>query len=63
MILEAEQRRSRGAAEGQEIGQQKAIAELVGRLFARRVGRRPTTEEEARSWSERARDRSGRGRG
>lgn len=35
MIIEAEQR-----------GEQKAIAELLGRLFARRLGRRPTPEEE-----------------
>ncbi|WP_437730608.1 hypothetical protein [Sorangium sp. So ce1335] len=43
MIIEAEQR-----------GEQKAIAELLGRLFARRLGRRPTVEEE-RSIVERAR--------
>ena len=47
MILEAEQR-------GKLEGQQKAIAELLGRLFARLVGRSPTTEEE-RSIVERAR--------
>ncbi|WP_437754830.1 hypothetical protein [Sorangium sp. So ce1389] len=43
MIIEAEQR-----------GEQKAIAELLGRLFARRLGRRPTNDEE-RSIIERAR--------
>jgi hypothetical protein len=43
MIIEAEQR-----------GEQKAIAELLGRLFARRLGRRPTIDEE-RSIVERAR--------
>ncbi|MGK3992258.1 hypothetical protein [Sorangium sp. So ce1024] len=43
MIIEAEQR-----------GKQQAIAELLGRLFARRLGRRPTAEEE-RSIVERAR--------
>jgi hypothetical protein len=47
MIIEAEQR-------GQLKGQQNAIAELLGRLFARRVGRSPTTEEE-RSIVERVR--------
>jgi hypothetical protein len=46
MILEAEQR-------GEQKGQQKAVAELLGHLFARRVGRWPTTEEE-RSIVERA---------
>lgn len=35
MIIEAEQR-----------GEQKAIAELLGRLFARRLGRHPTNDEE-----------------
>ncbi|WP_437529366.1 hypothetical protein WME79_47600 [Sorangium sp. So ce726] len=43
LITEAEQR-----------GEEKAIAELLGRLFARRIGRRPTAEEE-RSILERAR--------
>ncbi|WP_437629855.1 hypothetical protein [Sorangium sp. So ce854] len=43
MIIEAEQR-----------GEQRAIAELLGRLFARRIGRQPTAEEE-RSIVERAR--------
>ncbi|WP_437962621.1 hypothetical protein WME76_46145 (plasmid) [Sorangium sp. So ce119] len=47
MIIEAEQR-------GQLQGREEAIAELLGRLFARRVGRRPTTEEE-RSILDRAR--------
>jgi hypothetical protein len=47
MILEAEQR-------GKLEGQQKAIAELLGRLFARRVGRAPTTEEERSIVGERA---------
>ncbi|WP_437757556.1 hypothetical protein [Sorangium sp. So ce1389] len=47
MILEAEQK-------GQKQGREEAIAELLGRLFARRVGRRPTTEEE-RAIVERAR--------
>jgi predicted transposase YdaD len=59
MILEAELRgqlkgEEIGQLKGEEIGQLKAIAELLGRLFARRVGRRPTTEEE-RSIVERAR--------
>ncbi|HTN84456.1 MAG TPA: hypothetical protein VL242_12240, partial [Sorangium sp.] len=35
LIIEAEQR-----------GEQKAIAALLGRLFARRLGRSPTSEEE-----------------
>ncbi|WP_437991678.1 hypothetical protein [Sorangium sp. So ce145] len=43
LITEAEQR-----------GEEKAIAELLGRLFARRTGRRPTAEEE-RSILDRAR--------
>ncbi|WP_437308610.1 hypothetical protein [Sorangium sp. So ce388] len=43
MILEAEQK-----------GREAAITELLGRLFARRVGRRPTSEEE-RAIVERAR--------
>ncbi|WP_434041648.1 MULTISPECIES: hypothetical protein [Sorangium] len=47
MIIEAEQR-------GEDRGKQKAIAELLGRLFARRLGRRPTPDEE-RSIVERAR--------
>ena len=59
LILEAEQRgqqkgKLEGQQKGEEIGQQKAIVELLGRLFARRVGRSPTTEEE-RSIVERAR--------
>ncbi|WP_437301753.1 hypothetical protein [Sorangium sp. So ce388] len=40
-------------AEAAQLGEQKAIAELLGRLFARRVGRIPTVEEE-RSIVERA---------
>ncbi|WP_433927304.1 hypothetical protein AB3662_29835 [Sorangium cellulosum] len=47
MIIEAEQR-------GEDRGKQQAIAELLGRLFARRLGRRPTADEE-RSIVERAR--------
>ncbi|WP_437284818.1 hypothetical protein [Sorangium sp. So ce406] len=47
MIIEAEQR-------GEDRGKQKAIVELLGRLFARRLGRRPTPDEE-RSLVERAR--------
>ncbi|MGK3996602.1 hypothetical protein [Sorangium sp. So ce1024] len=47
MIIEAEQR-------GQLQGREEAIAELLGRLFSRRIGRRPTTEEE-RSLLDRAR--------
>ncbi|WP_437869150.1 hypothetical protein [Sorangium sp. So ce363] len=39
---------------GRERGERQAIAELLGRLFARRLGRRPTAEEE-RSIIERAR--------
>ncbi|WP_434041650.1 MULTISPECIES: hypothetical protein [Sorangium] len=51
MIIEAEQR---GELRGEERGEQKAIAALLGRLFARRLGRRPTADEE-RSIVERAR--------
>lgn len=47
MIVEAERL-------GMQQGREEAIAQLLGRLFARRVGRRPTTEEE-RSLVERAR--------
>ncbi|WP_437730607.1 hypothetical protein [Sorangium sp. So ce1335] len=47
MIIEAEQR-------GEQRGKQQAIVELLGRLFTRRLGRRPTAEEE-RSIAERAR--------
>ena len=59
MIIEAELRGEqrgelRGELKGELKGQQKAITELLGRLFARRVGRSPTTEEE-RSIVERAR--------
>lgn len=43
MIIEAEQK---AELRGQKLGREEAIAELLGRLFARRVGRRPTTEEE-----------------
>ncbi|KYF64815.1 hypothetical protein BE15_24235 [Sorangium cellulosum] len=43
MIIEAEQR---GELRGEERGKQQAVAELLGRLFARRLGRRPTAEEE-----------------
>ena len=39
LIIEAEQR-------GEQRGEQKAIAALLGRLFARRLGRSPTSEEE-----------------
>ncbi|WP_437963785.1 hypothetical protein WMF04_29145 [Sorangium sp. So ce260] len=39
IILEAEQR-------AEERGKQQAIVELLGRLFARRLGRRPTSDEE-----------------
>jgi len=39
---------------GQRLGREGAITELLGRLFARRVGRRPTNDEE-RSIVERAR--------
>jgi hypothetical protein len=39
MIIEAEQR-------GEDRGKQQAIVELLGRLFARRIGRRPTADEE-----------------
>ncbi|AUX48029.1 hypothetical protein SOCE26_095550 [Sorangium cellulosum] len=63
MILEAERRGEqrgeqrgelRGEQRGEERGEQKAIVALLGRLFARRIGRRPTAEEE-RSIVERAR--------
>lgn len=59
MIIEAEQKgqklgreegqklgREEGQKLGREEGQREAIAELLGRLFARRLGRRPTKEEE-----------------
>ena len=39
--------------EAEEKGREAAITELLGRLFARRVGRRPTSDEE-RSIVERA---------
>jgi hypothetical protein len=45
-IIEAEEK-------GQRLGRESAITELLGRLFARRVGRRPTRDEE-RSIVERA---------
>ncbi|WP_437685931.1 hypothetical protein [Sorangium sp. So ce176] len=51
MIIEAE---LRGEQRGEARGEQKAIAALLGRLFARRLGRRPTADEE-RSIVERAR--------
>lgn len=55
MIIEAERRgERRGEERGEERGKQQAIAELLGRLFTRRIGRRPTAEEE-RSIIERAR--------
>lgn len=59
MIIEAERRgelrgEQRGELRGEERGKQQAIAELLGRLFTRRIGRRPTAEEE-RSIVERAR--------
>ena len=55
MIIEAEQRGEvKGQQRGEELGQRETITELLGRLFARRVGRQPTTEEE-RSIVERAR--------
>ncbi|WP_437812919.1 hypothetical protein [Sorangium sp. So ce1078] len=55
MIIEAERRgEQRGEQRGEERGKQQAIVELLGRLFARRIGRRPTAEEE-RSIVERAR--------
>ncbi len=38
-IIEAEEK-------GLKLGREAAIGELLGRLFARRVGRRPTAEEE-----------------
>jgi asparagine synthetase B (glutamine-hydrolysing) len=47
MISEAEKT-------AEQRGEQRAIMELLGRLFARRIGRRPTTEEES-SIVERAR--------
>ncbi|WP_437995411.1 hypothetical protein WMF26_29430 [Sorangium sp. So ce185] len=47
MIIEAERR-------AEQRGEEKAIVALLGRLFARRIGRRPTAEEE-RSIVERAR--------
>jgi hypothetical protein len=50
-IIAAEQR---GEQKGQQQGEERAVTELLGRLFARRIGRRPTTEEE-RSIVERAR--------
>ncbi len=46
-IVEAEEK-------GEKLGREAAISELLGRLFARRVGRRPTSDEE-RSIVERAR--------
>ncbi|WP_437630447.1 hypothetical protein [Sorangium sp. So ce854] len=47
MIIEAERRgEQRGELRGEERGEQKAIAALLGRLFARRLGRRPTDDEE-----------------
>ncbi|WP_437680225.1 hypothetical protein [Sorangium sp. So ce131] len=55
MIIEAErQAEQRGELRGEQKGEQRgrqrgkeeAVLELLGRLFARRVGRRPTTEEE-----------------
>ncbi|WP_044989699.1 hypothetical protein [Sorangium cellulosum] len=51
MITEAEQRgelrgEQRGELRGELRGKQQAILELLGRLFARRIGRRPTPEEE-----------------
>jgi hypothetical protein len=50
-FVEAEEK---AKEKGQQLGREEAIAEILGRLFARRVGRRPTTEEE-RSIVERAR--------
>ncbi|KYF75381.1 hypothetical protein BE18_12595 [Sorangium cellulosum] len=51
MIVEAEQRgelrgEQRGELRGEQRGKQQAIVELLGRLFARRIGRRPTADEE-----------------
>ncbi len=43
----------RGEQEAEQRGEQETVAALLGRLFARRVGRRPTAEEE-RSIVERA---------
>ncbi len=54
-ILEAEEKALKlgreegqraGREEGQRAGREAAIGELLGRLFARRVGRPPTVEEE-----------------
>ncbi|MGK3962862.1 hypothetical protein WMF38_01555 [Sorangium sp. So ce118] len=43
LIIEAEQS---GEQRGEQRGEQKAIVALLGRLFARRLGRCPTSEEE-----------------
>ncbi|WP_437331738.1 hypothetical protein [Sorangium sp. So ce394] len=51
MIIEAERRAEQ---RGEQRGEEKATVALLGRLFARRIGRRPTDEEE-RSIVERAR--------
>lgn len=42
-LTEAEEK---GLERGERLGREAAIAELLGRLFARRVGRRPTRDEE-----------------
>lgn len=53
-ITEAEEKGQKlGLEKGQKLGRESAITELLGRLFARRVGRRPTGDEE-RSLVERA---------
>jgi hypothetical protein len=38
--------REKGMKEGERAGREAAIGELLGRLFARRVGRLPTADEE-----------------
>jgi hypothetical protein len=35
-----------GLERGEKLGREEAVAQLLGRLFARRIGRRPTTTEE-----------------
>jgi hypothetical protein len=43
MIVEAEKL---ALERGEKLGREEALAQLLGRLFARRLGRRPTTTEE-----------------
>jgi hypothetical protein len=35
-----------GLERGERLGREEAVAQILGRLFARRIGRRPTTTEE-----------------